>query len=224
MARELFLEARDVSFAYQPDRDVIQGLNLSLYRGETAFLTGPNGAGKTTLGKLLGGILKPHQGQCLLQGEEISNMPLYKVGQRIGYCFQNPAKQLFAVTVEEEIGFGLKYRGANPEEIDIMTQAMLTLFDLGPLRQCFPHNLSWGEKRRTALAACMALQPDYLILDEPAAGLDVQRLNTLAQTLQHLREQEIGILVISHNQDFIRENAQRILVMEKGGISDDRCC
>lgn len=224
MSKELFIEARNLVFAYQSGINIINDLNLSLYRGEIVFLTGVNGAGKTTLGKLLAGIMKPDAGGCFLLREELSTIPLYLLGQRIAYCFQNPGKQLFAATVEEEIAFGLKYRGASPEHIAASCEAMLKLFELEHLCQHFPHNLSWGEKKRTALAACLALEPDYLILDEPSIGLDEKRLQSLAETLQHLRKEGVGALIISHNQDFIRENAQRILLMEEGRITDDCRC
>ncbi len=221
MTKESILETRELVFAYRPGINIIDHLDISLCRGETVVLTGANGAGKTTLGKLLAGILKPNAGQCLLLGEEVSSMPLYQVGQKVGYCFQNPGKQLFAVTVEEEIAFGLKYRGASTEHITAKTESLLDLFEIEHLRQSFPPNLSWGEKRRVALAACLALEPEYLILDEPAAGLDENRLKILTTTIRRLREQGIGILIISHNQSFIRRNAQRILVMQEGRIADE---
>ena len=224
MAREPFMETRELVFAYRPDTIVIDQVNLSLYRGETAVLTGDNGAGKTTLGKLLAGILKPTEGHCLLDREDLHTIPLSRIGQKVGYCFQNPGKQLFAATVEAEVGFGLKYRGASPEHIENVTESLLQLFEIQHLRLVFPHNLSWGEKRRTALAACLPLEPKFLILDEPAAGLDEDRLKVLTRVLQSLREKGMGMLLISHNQRFIAANAQRILLMQEGRICDDRRC
>lgn len=221
MNKAIALEARNLSFAYQTKINIIKHLNLSLYKGETVVLLGANGGGKTTLGKLLTGILKPSSGDLLLFGENLSTMPLFKIGQKLGYSFQNPVQQLFTVSVEEEISFGLKYRGANAEEISRVTEQLMKLFEIEHLRDAFPLNLSWGEKRRVVLASCLALQPEYLILDEPTTGLDQKRIDILNRVLNNLRQEGAGMLLISHNQSFVRENAQRILRMEKGAIVDD---
>lgn len=224
MDKEIAIETRDLVFGYRQDANIIDHLNLSLFKGETVALTGPNGAGKTTLGKLLTGILKPSAGKCYLFGEDEGKIPLSRIGQRVGYCFQNPEQQLFATSVEKEIAFGLKYRGASAEHITRITEYLLNLFEIEHLRHVFPYNLSWGEKRRVALAASLALEPEYLVLDEPTSGLDEERIEILNQVLKRLRDNGIGMLLISHNQNFIEKNAQRILLMERGGITDDRCC
>ncbi|MEN6460928.1 MAG: ABC transporter ATP-binding protein [Syntrophomonas sp.] len=223
MHKEIAIEARELVFGYQKAMNIIQHLSLSLYKGETVVLVGPNGAGKTTLGKLLTGILKPSSGKLFLFGEDSNTIPLFRIGQKVGYSFQNPECQLFTLSVEDEIGFGLKYRGASQEKIARVTKYLLTLFEIEHLRNAFPLNLSWGEKRRVVLAASLALEPDYLILDEPTTGLDEERIEILNLVLDRLRENGIGMLLISHNQEFIKKNARRILRMEKGRIADD-CC
>lgn len=149
-------------------------------------------------------------------------MPLHLIGQKVGYSFQNPNQQLFAATVEEEIGFGLKYRGASRDHICSVVNSLMEVFEIEHLRQKFPLNLSWGEKRRVVLAACLALQPTYLILDEPTTGLDPHRIMKLTEVLATMRQQGIGMLLISHHQGFVEANAQRILHLERGVIDDDR--
>lgn len=223
MHKEVAIEVRDLVFAYRKDINIIDHLNLSLFKGETVALTGANGAGKTTLGKLLNGILKPSAGRLLVFGDDSKALPLYQIAQKVGYGFQNPEQHLLAASVEDEIAFGLKYRGENPENICRVTESLLNLFEISHLRQEFPLNLSWGEKRRVALATSLALQPQYLVLDEPTTGLDQARIDILNQVFKRLRDNGIGMLLISHNQNFIEENAQRILLMEQGGITDD-CC
>jgi len=200
----------------------IAGLDLTLYRGEAVALAGQNGAGKTTLGKLLAGILEPSSGRVLLWGRDASDMQLFEIGQKIGYCFQNPERQLFAATVEEEISFGLIYRGMQKSEVDRITGELIQLFELESVRDCFPLNLSYGEKKRLALAASLALSPEYLILDEPTAGLDSGRIEILGRVLKELRSRNIGMLLISHNEEFLRENTARILTMEGGRIIRDQ--
>lgn len=214
--------ARKLHFAYANGPALIQGLDLSLPQGQSVALIGPNGAGKTTLGKLLAGILRPHRGTIRLFGQDAAAMPLHLIGQKVGYSFQNPNQQLFAATVEEEIGFGLKYRGASRDHICSVVNSLMEVFEIEHLRQKFPLNLSWGEKRRVVLAACLALQPTYLILDEPTTGLDPHRIMKLTEVLATMRQQGIGMLLISHHQGFVEANAQRILHLERGVIDDDR--
>lgn len=222
MNREIAIEARDLVFGYHKEARLIEQMNICLYSAETTALIGPNGAGKTTLGKLLTGILKPSAGQLHIFGEDAQSLPLCHIGQKVGYCFQNPHQQLLATSVEEEIAFGLKYRGASREDIEHTVDSLLSLFEIGHLRRSFPFNISWGEKRRVVLAACLALNPQYLVLDEPTVGLDEERIKTFNRVLARLRENGIGMLLISHDRDFIRENAGRILQMEGGVITGDR--
>lgn len=224
MNKEIAIEAKELVFGYRKDASIIDHLSLPLFKGETVALVGPNGAGKTTLGKLLTGILKPSSGKFFLFGEDGTSLPLSRIGQKVGYSFQNPEQQLFTVSVEDEIAFGLKYRGANQEHISRVTEYLLNLFEIEHLRKVFPLNLSWGEKRRVVLAASLALEPEYLVLDEPTTGLDENRIGILNQMLVRLRENGIGMLLISHNQDFVQENAQRILHMVEGEIADDCYC
>ena len=210
-----------MAFAYPREAVLIDQLSLCLYKGETTALIDPNGAGKTTLGKLLTGIIKPAAGQLLIFGEDARSLPLSRIGQKVGYCFQNPRQQLLAASVEEEIAFGLVYRGVRRETIETTVDSLLELFEIEHLRRAFPLNLSWGEKRRVVLAACLALNPQYLVLDEPTVGLDAERIRTFNRVLARLRENGIGMLLISHDQEFVRENAGRILPMEGGSIIDD---
>lgn len=226
------IRAEDLTFRYEDSihrragkssagEPVISGLGLTLYRGEAVALTGQNGAGKTTLGKLLAGIFKPSSGRVILFGKDTEEMQLFEIGQKIGYCFQNPERQLFASTVEEEIGFGLIYRGRPKAEVDRITEELIKLFQLESVRDCFPLNLSYGEKKRLALAAGLALSPEYLILDEPTAGLDSRRIEILSRVLKELRSRNTGMLLISHNEEFLRDNTTRILTMEGGRIIHD---
>lgn len=221
MDKKIALRAENLTFSYDKKTIVVHQQNLSLYQGETVILTGPNGSGKTTLGKLLTGILKPTNGTIRIFDQDSKDLSLGDIGRKIGYCFQNPGKQLFAASVEEEIRFGLKYRGEDIDTIDQVTQEMMDIFEISHLKNEFPFNLSWGEKRRVVLAATLALNPAYLILDEPTTGLDEGRIDCLNRILKNLREKGIGMLLISHNQSFIDDNAYRILRMERGCITDD---
>lgn len=220
---EIAIEAKDLVFGYSRNANIINQVSLSLYKGETVALVGPNGAGKTTLGKLVTGILQPVSGQLWLFGKDASHMPLHHIGQKIGYCFQNPEHQLLTMSVKEEIAFALKYRGVAQDQIERVVEQLLSLLELEHLRDSLPLNLSWGEKRRVVLAACLALEPEYLVLDEPTIGLDEEKIKIFNGILKRLRQAGIGMLLISHNKRFVEENAQRLIAMEGGKIVDDRC-
>jgi len=118
MSKDIAITAANLSFCYENNKEIISNVNLTLYSGETAALAGENGAGKTTLGKLLTGILKPSEGVITVFGDDAGRLSLSDIGQKIGYCFQNPDLQLFASSVEDEICFGLKYRGFDNEYIE----------------------------------------------------------------------------------------------------------
>lgn len=221
---QIAIRAERLSYSYGSSPLVISDLNLKLHKTQTVALSGPNGAGKSTLGKLFTGILKPSSGRVEIFGRDIKTMALYEIGQKIGYVFQNPERQLFAATVEEEVGFGLIYRNVSKEEVSLVTEELLDIFQLDDVRYSFPMNLSYGEKRRVALAAALALSPCYLILDEPTVGLDGRRIEALNGMLRTLRNKNIGMMLISHNDDFLRQNSNRMLVMEKGRIIHDKSC
>jgi energy-coupling factor transporter ATP-binding protein EcfA2 len=127
-------------------------------------------------------------GQLLLFGEDARSLPLSLIGEKVGYCFQNPRQQLLAATVEEEIAFGLVYRGVRRELIDATVNYLLELFEIEHLRHFFPLNLSWGEKRRVVLAACFGPRTAISGADEPTVGLDAERIRTFNRVLARLRD------------------------------------
>ena len=210
-----FLSASSVSFAYGLT-PVLKDVTFSLSSGDTVAMMGDNGSGKTTMGKLLMGLLTPSCGQVLLEGRDVRSMPLSQRGEKIGYVFQNPEKQLFCSTVHQEVGFGLLYRGVNSEQVAIRVDEMLELFELYPCRESFPFNLSQGEKQRLVLAAVMALQPEFIILDEPTTGLDSRRRQVLSDMLSRVADRGVGYILISHDREFCSKLCQRLLVMEGG--------
>ena len=216
------IELRDVSFEYVKGKRVIKNININIDAGNITCITGPNGSGKTTLGKLMVGILKPGSGEIYLFGENIANMSLGQIGGKIGYLFQNPEKQFFSNTVEDEIKFILDVKGLDKKYIEEKVESLLDLFQLEHIRTSFPLKLSQGEKQRLAIAAILANEPKYLILDEPAKGLDMERRNILIQVLEDLRNIGIGMIVITHDYTFIDQISDRILTIYGGEIVEDK--
>ncbi|MGI6365421.1 MAG: energy-coupling factor ABC transporter ATP-binding protein [Bacillota bacterium] len=212
-----FIELEQVSFAWPQGREVLKGVDLALDRRDTLALMGSNGSGKTTLGKVIMGMLTPTAGTVRLEGRPIQDYPLAQRGRRIGYVFQNPERQLFAATVADEIGFALKYRGLAPETIQERVAELLALMELDRYARTFPYNLSHGEKQRLALAAVLALEPEFIILDEPSTGLDWARKRRLATVLARVRRQ-VGYIIISHDGGFCRELCDAALTLKGGRL------
>ena len=184
-------------------RQVLDGLDLSIQRGELATLVGDNGAGKTTLARLLAGLAKPQQGKVQVRGQ-------------VGLLFQNPLDQLFCETVEEEVAFGPRNYGSLTPTL---LEDTLAVADLGSLRQRRIHALSGGEQQRTALASVLALRPDLLILDEPTMGQDWGHLSAFMEHVGRLNGRGMAILLITHDYRLVHRYAQRVLLLRDGRIA-----
>ena len=218
LANAGYLELVDVAFSYPGNKFSLKGINQLFQRGEFTAIIGANGSGKTTLGKLLAGILKPDRGKVLIGGRDSKDISLGQVGKMIGYLFQQPERQLFTPTVREEIGFVLEFTGKPPAIITKKVDDMLNTFSLADLAGAVPYQLSAGEKQRLALAALLVNRPQFLILDEPTTGLDPVRKQKLSEVLKEMQGNGIGLITISHDQLFIKNNADRVLVMSGGGL------
>ena len=217
-----FIELKNLSFEYIKGKEIIKNINVNIDTKDITCIAGPNGSGKTTLGKLMVGILKPGSGEIYLFGENMAKMSLGQIGRKIGYLFQNPEKQFFSNTVEDEIKFILEIKGLNKEYIEAKVKLLLNLFQLNHIRTSFPLKLSQGEKQRLALAAILANEPKYLILDEPTKGLDIGLRNSLIQILKNLYDKGIGMTVMTHDYTFIDQVSDRILTMHRGEIVEDK--
>jgi len=218
----VFLELKEVSFKY-PKREkmIISGLNLSFAGTGITAIVGPNGSGKTTLTKLMMGILKATAGLVCLEGRAIAEYSLAAVGRKIGYVFQNPELQLFCPTVSEEISFGLLNQGADQETVREKTDFYLKYFELDNYRQAFPLHLSQGEKQRLAIAAVLAGEPEFLIMDEPTVGLDAYRKHLLRVNLEKVAALGRGIILVSHDAIFVQRIAKRLVVIDQGRVEAD---
>ena len=192
-------------------KNVVHEVDLAIYPGDFIALVGDNGAGKSTLAQVAAGLLKPTSGKVRYQG---GHRP--RPGLDVTMLFQNPADQVFTDSVDEEVRFGPENYGRfNPTQ----HQELLTATDLLALRQRCPTMLSVGQQQRTTLAACMALKPRLVILDEPTLGQDWGHLQRLMDYLQQLNRQGTAVLLISHDYKLVFRYAQRVILMEKGRIT-----
>ncbi len=213
------VELRDVHYTYpQGDGFALSIQKLSFVGGACSAVCGKNGSGKTTLGKLIAGLLRPTAGSVFFMDEDISAWPLGKIGSKIGYLFQEPSRQIFAPTVLEEITFSLVLNGMEQNIANQIAFEMLEKFDMKSLFESATFTLSRGEKQRLAIVAMLVTKPSFLVLDEPTTGLDSRRKKTLGEMLRKLTSQDVGILLISHDRDFVREYATNTIVMAGGSV------
>ncbi len=216
------IELRQVEYAYQPDQKVLGPVDLELATGEVTALVGHNGSGKSTLGRLLNGLLLPSRGLVSVDGLLTSTYdPEREVQRRVGMVFQDPNSQLVAQTVEDEIAFGPENLSWEPERIEKRVQEMIRDFDLEVLRARDPHLCSGGQKQKIALAAVLAMQPRFLVLDEATSMLDPSGRRSFLRAIEKLRrETELGILMITHDSREVLM-ADRVVVLEQGEVVDD---
>jgi energy-coupling factor transport system ATP-binding protein len=216
------IQVRHLSFTHPGNIPALQDIDLEIFPGERLAVIGPNGSGKSTLARCLNGLYQPQRGQVLVDGLSTADPgSLFEIRKRVGMVFQSPDDQLVATTVESEIAFGLENLAIPRAEMHQRVDQVLADFRLEEYRHHPPHRLSGGEKQRVAIAACVALRPQYLVLDEPTSLLDPQHRRTTSALLEGLRDR-FGIATI-HITQIPEEAAQaeRVLVLHQGRLLDD---
>ncbi|KUG02811.1 hypothetical protein ASZ90_019805 [hydrocarbon metagenome] len=197
----------------------LTNINLTIHKGEYIGVLGLNQSGKSTLARLLNGLLKPSLGRILVNGMAMdSSEQIREIRQLIGIVFQNPDNQLICPVVEEEIAFGPENLGLSPTEVNKRVTWALQIVDMQEMRYHAPHLLSGGQKQKIALASVLAMEPSYLVLDEPTSMLDpVSRWEVLEHLRKINKENHITIILISHNPEDLLD-ANRLIVLHEGTI------
>jgi cobalt/nickel transport system ATP-binding protein len=202
------IELQGVTCTYG-DGDVLTEVDLRIQRGEAVAIIGPNGCGKSTLLKLLNGIVLPRKGRYAFDADDITPERLKdatfakRFHQRIGFLFQNSDTQLFCPVVHDEIAFGPRQMGLSEEQVARRVEDCIELMGIGKLRNRVPYHLSEGEKRKVALAAVLALNPEVLVLDEPMNGLDPRMKHFLREIILSLNHGGKTILCSTHDFRYI---------------------
>ena len=203
-------------------RDAVKDVSFTIYQGEFLGIIGHTGSGKSTLIQHFNGLLRPTAGTVRLAGEDIWADPkaIRSVRFRVGLVFQYPEYQLFEETVYQDIAFGPKNMGLDPEEIDRRVRQAASFAGLGEAYlDRSPFELSGGQKRRAAIAGVIAMDPEVLVLDEPSAGLDPAGRESLLRRIRQYHETRGNtVVLVSHSMDEIAENADRILVLSDAGV------
>ncbi|MBN2149080.1 MAG: ATP-binding cassette domain-containing protein [Anaerolineales bacterium] len=215
------LEAVNLTFQYPgyPPVKALENINLAVPKGEIVGIIGQNGSGKSTLVKSFVGLLRPTRGEVRVNGQNIASIPVGQMARQVGLVLQNPDYQLFTSSCREEILFGLKNLGVEGDEAEEKVRTALTLVGLENEWETFPFRMSFGDRRKLAVAATIALDPQVLILDEPTTAQDHLGRYQLADISRRIRD-ESGrtILMITHDMDLIAHYAERLVVMWNGSI------
>lgn len=221
------LRFEHVSFVYEDgtkQRPALRECSVSIGAGERVAVLGGNGAGKSTFFLLANGVLCPKEGSVFFHGEIVGRkrQELNRLRRGVGLVFQDPDVQILGGTVEEEVSFGPMNLGLPREEVRRRVDSAVVRMRLEDLRQRAPQHLSGGEKKRVSIADALAMEPELLLMDEPAAGLDPENCRILEETMGMLGEHGLALAVATHDVDFAWRWARRILVFHDGCLVADR--
>lgn len=217
MANTRTLAARDITKSYR-GREVVRGVNIEVKKGEVVGLLGPNGAGKTTTFYMIVGLIKPDRGQVLLKNEEITDLPMFKRARRgISYLPQEPS--IFKrMTVEENILAMLELLDLSSDERMDRLEELLVEFQVDHIRRGLGYALSGGERRRVEIARALTNNPDFILLDEPFAGIDPKAVGDIQLIIRRLVEKNIGVLITDHNVRETLKITKRAYILHDGDI------
>jgi energy-coupling factor transport system ATP-binding protein len=197
----------------------LQDINVAIRPGELVGIVGQNGSGKSTLVKCFVGLLRPTSGEVRVNGENIRKVPVGEMARQVGLVLQNPDYQLFTISSRDEIYFGLKNIGIEGNEAEAIMAEVLGWVGLQDQIETFPFRMSFGDRRKLAVAATVALDPQVLILDEPTTAQDHRGRYQLAEIGRRFRDEKgRTILMITHDMDLIAQYAERLIVMWNGKI------
>ncbi len=212
------LDVRDLAFAYPDGHQALFGVDLTINQGERVALLGPNGAGKTTLVLHLNGILTAGRGSVTVAGLPVAKENVQEIRRRVGIVFQDPDDQLFMPTVREDVAFGPANLGVRGDELDARVDEALDAVGMLQFRDRPPHHLSFGQRRRVAVATVLAMQPEILVLDEPSSNLDPTSRRELAEILLDLG---LTTLMVTHDLPYALQLCPRSVVLSGGRVAAD---
>jgi cobalt/nickel transport system ATP-binding protein len=212
------LLVEDLAFAYPDGHQALFGVDLRIERGERVALLGPNGAGKTTLVLHLNGILRAGRGQVTVAGLPVGKRSLTEIRRRVGIVFQDPDDQLFMPTVGEDVAFGPRNLGLPEAEVAARVAEALAAVRMADAADRPPHHLSFGQRRRVAVATVLAMRPEIVVLDEPSSNLDPAGRRELAEVLAEL---PVTLLMVTHDLPYAAQLCPRAVILDGGVIVAD---
>jgi energy-coupling factor transporter ATPase len=219
------IETKDLTYTYQgATKPSIREVSIKIEKGEFVILTGPSGCGKTTLCRCFNGLI-PHFYTGTLNGTinvanlDVTKHQIHELARHVGFVFQNPENQLFALSVEKDVAFALENLGTPRAEMQERIEWALKAVGAYELRERAPHELSGGQQQRVAIASVLAMQPNVMILDEPTSFLDPLTAKKIFEVIAELNEQlGITVILVEHRLDLTAQYADHVIIMDEGKV------
>lgn len=212
------LDVHGLAYAYPDGHQALFGVDLHVHEGERVALLGPNGAGKTTLVLHLNGILTAGAGRVSVSGLPVDKQHMAEIRRRVGIVFQDPDDQLFLGSVRQDVAFGPANLGLRGAALDRRVMDALDRVGMADFADRPPHHLSFGQRRRVAVATVLAMEPEILVLDEPSSNLDPASRRELADILRSL---DVTVLMVTHDLPYALELCPRSVVLSDGAVVAD---
>lgn len=219
------IETKNITYTYPGGtKPSISDVSIKIEKGEFTLITGPSGCGKTTLCRCFNGLI-PHfyqgelKGAISVAGIDVAQNPIHELAKHVGLVFQNPENQLFALSVEKDVAFGLENLGTSREEMRKRVDWALDLAGIHDLRERAPHELSGGQQQRAAIASVLAMEPEIIVLDEPTSFLDPLGAKKIFEVIHELNMKlGITIVLVEHRLDLTARYANHIIIMDDGKV------
>ena len=214
------LEAKNISYRYEIGEPVLKDVSAFVSEGKKTVILGPNGSGKSTLLLHFNGVLKPEKGTVSFQGRDLKydRASLAALRQKVSLVFQNPDDQIFSATVEEDVAFGPLNLRLPKAEVGQRVCEALDIVDMAKFRDRPTQHLSFGQRKRVALAGALAMNPEVLIMDEPTAGLDVQMVHEMMELSEELNHRGKTVVICTHDVETAYEWADDVILVYDGGV------
>jgi energy-coupling factor transporter ATP-binding protein EcfA2 len=222
------IETKNLAYTYPgATRPSISDVSIKVEKGDFVLITGPSGCGKTTLCRCFNGLI-PHfyqgqlTGEIQVAGEDVTKHQTHELAKHVGLVFQNPENQLFALSIEKDVAFGLENLGYSRGEMRERVDWALNLTGIYDIRERSPHEVSGGQQQRVAIAAVLAMQPEIIVLDEPTSFLDPLSAEKIFEVIHDLnRRLGITVVLVEHRLDLTARYANHIIIMDDGKVSSD---
>ena len=220
------IETRDLTYTYPgATKPSIEKVSVTINKGDFVILTGPSGCGKTTLCRCFNGLI-PHfyngnlEGKIMVAGLNVADHKIHQIARHVGLVFQNPENQLFALSVEKDVAFGLENFAMPRDKMRKRVDWALQMAGISELSERPPHELSGGQQQRVAIASVLAMQPDIMVLDEPTSFLDPVGAEKIFEVINELNKKlGITIILVEHRLDLAAKYANHVIVMNKGNVA-----
>ena len=224
----VLIETKNLTYTYPGvSKPSISDVSIKVEKGEFVLITGPSGCGKTTLCRCFNGLI-PHFYQGELNGEitvadmDTTKHQTHEMAKSVGLVFQNPENQLFALSIEKDVAFGLENLGVPREEMWERVEWALKLTGIYDLRERSPHEVSGGQQQRVAIAAVLAMRPEIIVLDEPTSFLDPLSAEKIFEVIHELNKKlGITVVLVEHRLDLTAKYADHIIIMDEGKVCFD---